>query len=74
MQCVAFNQSHLSNAVHIPNDSMDFDPDWEIDPKDLITLNKLGELSLCLRWTLITRNLSIAGLKPSSLFANLAFS
>ncbi len=42
-QCVTLAQSHLSNAVHIPHDAEDFDPDWEIDPKDLITLNKLGE-------------------------------
>ncbi|KAK9861467.1 hypothetical protein WJX84_003285 [Apatococcus fuscideae] len=42
-QCVDFAQSHLSNAVHIPDNSADFDPDWEVDPKDLITLNKLGE-------------------------------
>ena len=38
-----FAQSHLSNAVHIPDNPADFDPDWEVDPKDLITLNKLGK-------------------------------
>lgn len=59
MQCVEFNQSHLSNAVHIPDNPMDFDPDWEIDPKDLITLNKLGELSSCLVWTLSPTSTSI---------------
>ena len=48
VQCVDYAQSHLSNAVHIPQDPADFDPDWEIDPKDLITLNKLGETKACL--------------------------
>lgn len=50
VQCVDLAQSRLSNAVHIPTNSADFDPDWEIDPKDLITLNKLGEINYLLQY------------------------
>ena len=44
LQLVDLSNSHLSGAiVNFPKDEFDFDPDWEIDPKDVIILDKLGE-------------------------------
>ena len=37
------SNSHLSGAiVKFPKDEFDFDPDWEIDPRDVIIMDKLG--------------------------------
>jgi len=45
MQFVALVDSRLSGAVDsFAKDELDFDPDWEIDPKDVKLLDKLGGL------------------------------
>lgn len=43
LQLVDLSNSHLSGAiVKFPKDEFDFDPDWEIDPRDVIIMDKLG--------------------------------
>ncbi len=43
LQLLDLSHSHLSGAiVNFPKDDFDFDPDWEIDPKDVIIMDKLG--------------------------------
>ena len=38
--------SRLSGAIgSFPKDELDFDPDWEIDPKDVKLMDKLGQAS-----------------------------
>jgi hypothetical protein len=44
LQFVELVNSRLSGAIDtFPKDEMDFDPDWEIDPKDLKLMDKLGQ-------------------------------
>ena len=44
MQYVDLSDSRLSGAIaRIPKNELDFDPDWEIDPKDIVLLDKLGK-------------------------------
>ena len=43
LQFVDLSKSRLSGAIdNFPKDEFDFDPDWEIDPRDLIIMDKLG--------------------------------
>lgn len=49
LQFVDLSDSHLSGAIkRFPKDDFDFDPDWEIDPKDVVLMDKLGNSSSCL--------------------------
>ena len=44
LQYVDLSDSGLSDAIKaFPKDELDFDPDWEIDPKDIKLMDKLGE-------------------------------
>lgn len=62
VQFVDLGDSHLSGAISkFPKDELDFDPDWEIDPRDVIIMDKLGrhgsvytELAVLIPLALIT--------------------
>lgn len=45
MQFVDLASSSLSGAIsRIPKNELDFDPDWEIDPREIVLMDKLGAL------------------------------
>ena len=47
LQLIDLSASSLSGAIaRIPTDDRDFDPDWEIDPKDIKLMDKLGAPAL----------------------------
>lgn len=43
LQFVDLSNSHLSGAIAtFPKSDLDFDPDWEVDPRDITLQDKLG--------------------------------
>lgn len=59
-QLVDLSQSRLSGKIHdIPEDIFDMEADWEIDPKALHLLDKIG--AAChMSWTLICSSCSMS--------------